>query len=186
MVSCRVANSFLWALLAWWLIALGRRLKERPRASRSLAPVAFVAAAAWLLGCASSPNLPPTKRARAELEVSELTPQPGTALNRASVISATIHYSIVDFDPAAAYILVPVFASTRDGETFNELPGFRDGFAVGSPTGSINIRYSIALEWDSGKLAKPIVLHFVVLQRTEKHKAEGIGQTPSLTFAASE
>src|SRR6185503_411986 len=124
--------------------------------------------------------------ARGQLELSRLSPDPGSALGRASVINASIHYSITDFDPADTYVLVPLFNTNKPDETFNELPGFRDGFAIASPNGDVELSYAIFKEWDSGRLAKPIVLHFVVLEITGKHKATSIAATPSVTFTAAE
>jgi hypothetical protein len=116
----------------------------------------------------------------------QLAPAAGDALDRSSVITAAVHYSITGFDPADTYFLVPLFDTNKPNETFNELPGFRDGFAITSPAGDVKVSYAISREWDSGRLAKPIILHFVVLELTAKHKATAIATTPPLTFTATE
>jgi hypothetical protein len=137
------------------------------------------------LGCAAAPTNHHAL-AKGQLELLELAPATGDALGRSSVITATVRYSITGFDPADTYVLVPLFNTKNPDETFNELPGFRDGFPITSPEGDISVSYAIAKEWDSGRLAQPIVVHFVVLELTAKHKATAIATTPSLTFTATE
>ena len=112
-----------------------------------------------------------------------ISPAPPAVVTRDSVLLGDLHYAITNFQPGAQYYLAPLFRH-RDGQTtFNELPGFRDSNVLTSREGKVRIEYPIAREWDSGKLAQPIVVFFYVLQRTASHQANRIGKSSELSYS---
>ena len=135
------------------------------------------------LGCASG-STPATSPAVAKVTIVRLTPPAGTEIGRDTVLVADVQYSILGFSADSTYSLVPLFLATDGRTTFNNLPVAAAPYALRKPEGTIQVEYPIAGEWDSGKLAKPVVLSYYVLQKTGAHQARGIGGSEKIQFSA--
>ena len=135
------------------------------------------------LGCASGGSTSVTPPAVATVTILRLTPPAGSEIGRDTVLVADVQYSIVGFSADSTYTLVPLLLAT-DGTTVNSLSVDDALYAIRKPEGATQVEYPIARDWDSGRLAKPVVLSFYVLQKTGAHQARGIGGSEKVQFSA--
>jgi hypothetical protein len=123
---------------------------------------------AGLVRCASAPTpggATPAPGASAELSLIQLFPHPGTTLSRTSIFEATFNYRLAKMKPGATYTLEPTFADQRgSGYTFNAATGPMDVIHLTSPEGAVDMRYPVAREWTSARLARPIELWFQIVE----------------------
>jgi hypothetical protein len=116
--------------------------------------------------------------------VSELSPSGTTRANSETVLEAIVSFEIANFDSSKRYFLAPLFDSREgSGHTFNALAQFADSTRVSSPSGEVKIRYPIAREWRSGRLAKPIRVRFFLTEQTGAHRTAVIGESAVIEFA---
>jgi len=65
------------------------------------------------------------------------------------------------------------------------MPGFDDASGSPSPRATFDSP-TIAGEWDSNQLARPVVLRYAILEPTSRHQSSSAGLSEKLTFAVSE
>jgi hypothetical protein len=140
---------------------------------------------AFLVAC-SSTTQPSTPPATASVMVRSITPAPEVPINANSIIDADIDYSITNFNPGSEYYLAPLFDSAeKDGGTFNEFQSVTDGIRIRNSAGSAHVHYPIGREWKTGKLTRPIRLHFYLMVRTAPSKTKVIGKSATVQFPAA-
>jgi hypothetical protein len=139
---------------------------------------------AVLVACSSTtvPSAPPSV---ASVTVRTITPAPEASINSNTVFDADIDYTITNFSPSTEYYLAPLFDSAqRVGGTFNEFHHVTDGIRIRDSAGSAHIHYPIAREWKTGKLTRPVRLHFYLMVRTGPNKTTIIGKSEIFQFSA--
>jgi hypothetical protein len=141
-------------------------------------------AVVWLfaLVIASSESL--SFASTAKLTITQLDPPHGSKVEKRTKIRATVEYSIDGFQKKGTrYILAPYFDQAGPGQvSFNELPRFTDAWVLTKASGTVQITYPITREVASGKLARPVKLHFRILQLTGPHEADSIGEAETVEY----
>jgi hypothetical protein len=131
----------------------------------------------------STTTAPPASSAVATATIKAITPPADTEVSSTAFIEADIEYVIENFDPRSEYYLAPLFASNEGpGRTFNEFQRITDGWKLSQPSGTVHVRYSIAREWRSPSLAKPVLMNFKIMVRTGTHGTKVIGETETVRY----
>ncbi len=103
-------------------------------------------------------------RRRGTVRLRELYPGRGSTINRMTVISAEVEYSIDDFDPQADPFYIGIqFRSTGAGTliTFVDLFAWAE---LTEPTGTVSLTYPVETVWSKNQLAKPVTVYFLLHQ----------------------
>jgi hypothetical protein len=124
-----------------------------------------------------------TSSATATIELLSIAPAAGSALDANTVLVAEIRYSIEHFQPRADYYLAPLFGENGGaGKTFNTLDRFDQATHVKTPSGVATVRYGVARELASAKLARPVQVFFFLMERTGAHTTRVIGSAGPVEY----
>lgn len=136
-----------------------------------------------LTHCASGIADPKAPPATATVELLSISPVAGSAVDERTVLVAELRYSIEHFQPHADDYLAPLFDSTEGpGRSFNAFDRIDEGTRLTGPAGTVTIRYGIARELRSPKLARPIRVSYLLMERTGEHTTRGIGSAGPVEY----
>jgi hypothetical protein len=139
-----------------------------------------------LAHCASGIADPSQPPATASVELISISPAAGSTLDERSELVAEIQYSIANFKPSTDYYLAPLFAENGGaGKTFNKLDRIDQSTHLTSPSGIATIRYGVARELRSDKLARPVLVFFFLMERTGAHATRVIGSVGPFQYSAA-
>jgi hypothetical protein len=118
-------------------------------------------------GCATGGHTA-QKRSQADVAVIEITPSPGSDLQRTSVIEATVEYAIDWFRADRNRYYLAILFETPKGGSFAK---YRDAdwLALSAAHGAVRVTYALSDVWDDARLKKPIKLWFCVAERSDSH-----------------
>lgn len=142
-----------------------------------------------LAGCAATPTRaidPTLPQAVAVVSAENVAPAPGSVVTDRTVFSATVRYSIENFQPGADYYVSTLFDSNKGGgRTFNEVVRFTDSPRITTPSGEIEVRYPIRREMRSAQLARPVRIWLYVMERTGETTTRVIGRVGPYEYATA-
>jgi hypothetical protein len=139
-----------------------------------------------LTACASGVANPSAPLSTATIELVSIAPAAGSTIDERTVLAAEIHYAIDHFRSGTDYYIAPLFAENDGpGKTFNEFDHFDEGTHVTAPFGTATVRYGIARELRSDKLARPVQVFFFLMERTGAHTTRVIGSAGPVTYPAA-
>ena len=125
-------------------------------------------------------SLPPST---ATIELVSISPAAGSAIDERTVLVAEIRYAIEHFQPRTDYYIAPLFAENDgDGKTFNAFDRIDEGTRITTPSGTATIRYGIARELRSSKLARPVRVFFFLMERSGAHTTNVIGSVGPVEY----
>jgi hypothetical protein len=123
-----------------------------------------VAIAAVFAGCATTPPAPlaPAPAAAPVLRLLEITPSIGLRVDSTTMVVARLAYHIPDYDPAAKWVIMPMFAG-MDRVSMN--PGITPT-EIRSPAGVVTIRQPLKQLWSSQvfRPAQPLTGRFFLMR----------------------
>lgn len=147
---------------------------------------------AWIvlggLGCASTPL--PAELSTANVEILELRPEPGTAVDGDEKIEAKVRYSIDPFHGRRGlyYLTIQFDGATPGrivGRTSTDKGSSKD---VSKASGTAWIRYPLWLLWYPSDLdvAQPIVARVILNQKTGPRSSRSIGQSERFSYPTTD
>jgi hypothetical protein len=121
----------------------------------------------------------------AQVTLATLTPAAASALDRSSVIDATVDYTIQKFQAERdRYYLTIQFEDAAGRGSFNHYHRFSEEPMLSAAQGSVHITYAMSQVWDDSRLKKPIRIWFLVVERTAAHDSSVIGRVGPIEYAA--
>jgi len=134
------------------------------------------------IGCASSAPAPAV-RSVAHVTVSSVSPVAATVLDEASVIDATVEYSIENFQVAKDRYYLTIQFDKAGGGSFNHYHRFSEEPNLSAPQGTVHVTYALSQVWQDSRLKRPIRVSFYLIERTAANDSLVIGQAGPIEYA---
>ncbi len=112
----------------------------------------------------------------------EFTPPTNSVIDRKTILSAGLDYSIEDDHFARNTYFVHVLFNGPDGMTFNVGNRIQDGVEIRQKTGLVLVQYPVKRVWNDKYLAKPVTVRWTVMKRTGKLDSVIVAETDSVTY----
>jgi hypothetical protein len=130
-----------------------------------------------------------TQRVAAELESAESTarlrefaPPANAVINRKTVLSAALDYSIADDGFLPKTYFVHALFDGPDGKTFNMKRRIEDGVELRTKAGVVLVQYPMKKVWSDSYLMKPVVVRFAVMKRLSTIESRIVAQTETISY----
>src|SRR5213593_3423258 len=105
------------------------------------------------------------------IDVVSLTPEAGSSVDRNTVITVELRYSIDNFQTKQNRYAVSINFQKRDSRTSTFSSGPGDAVVLKEASGTVTLTYPLESIWDNPKLRKPVVVYFYLHERTGRHQS---------------
>jgi hypothetical protein len=129
---------------------------------------------------------PPRSKSAGSIELTSLTPEAGSTVDRSSVITAQLRFAIDNFRKNQDRYQISVKFQSIESRAVTFSKGPEDVVMLGDRSGSITMVYPLHRVWDDPKLRKPIVMYFYLHERTGKRDTVVLDKTEEIRFAVRE
>ena len=121
-----------------------------------------------------------------EVVVIAITPPAGSEVQQASVIEATVQFTIAKFKlKGDTYYLLTQFEGTNGSAVESESERrLADHPILTAAKGSVVVTYPLASVWANAKLRKPLEVWFCVVEKVGPNDSVIIGRTAPIEYAA--
>lgn len=120
--------------------------------------------------------------AASTLRLREFYPPADAVVDRNTVLSAALDYSIADNQFSTKTYFVHALFNGPDGKTFNVSNKIEDGVELRQQAGVVLVKYPLKRVWNDKYLAKPVTVRFSVLKRVNKLDETIIAETEPITY----
>jgi hypothetical protein len=150
---------------------------------RFVASLALTGCFLAMLAC-SSLQPTPVEPSKAVFESISISPEAGSEVTWATIVTAEVHYRIDNFDATSRdYFLAFVFNSNKCEEcSFNANPRFDDEYKVVSSVGVATIQYPLENLRGDSRLRTPVTAWVVLVQKTGVHSATTIAISDPIKY----
>ncbi len=125
----------------------------------------------------------PKPKSEGSIELVSLTPEAGSSVDRESIITAQLRFTIDNFKFKKDRYQVSINFQDRDSRaaTFSKGPG--DMIMLEEASGTITLVYQLDRVWDDPRLRKPLVVYFYLHERTGKRETVVLDSTGEIQFS---